>query len=102
MRVIFRSPRLIGIHVLGHIELMEPPGAGNPDPSLDGLVHSVLHVVEILSNGVVSKGMRLKNGKGMLASKNRNQYALVPAKNGFPSIAKFWCRLSVLGSSPRA
>ena len=94
MRVIFRSPRLIVNHVLGHVEITEPPGAGNPGPSLDSLVHSVLHVVEILSNRVVSKEMRLENGKRMVMSKNRNQYALVPAKkNGFPSKAKFWCRL---------
>ena len=84
----------LGIHVLGHVEITEPPGAGNPDPSLDGLVHSVLHVVEILSNRVVSKEMRLEDGKSMLTSKNWNQYTLVPAKkNGFPSMAKFWCRL---------
>ena len=92
----------LGIHVLGHVEIAGPPGAGNPDPSLDSLVHSVLHVVEILSNRVVSKEMRLENGKRMLASKNWNQYALVPVKNGFPSIAKFWCRHSALGSNPRA
>ena len=84
----------LGIHVLGHVELTEPPGAGNPDPSLDGLVHCVLHVVEILSNRVVSREMRLENGKRMVTSKNWNQCALVPAKkNGFPSMAKFWCRL---------
>ena len=93
----------LGIHVLGHLKVTEPPGAGNPDPSLDGLVHGVLHVVEILSNRVVSKEMKLENGKGMLTSKNWNQYALVPAKkNGFPSIAEFWCRHSALGSNPRA
>ena len=62
------SLTLLGIHayVLGHIEIMEPPSVGNPDPSLDSLVHSVLHVIEILSNRVVSKGMRLENRKSML------------------------------------
>ena len=62
------SLTLLGIHayVLGHIEITEPPSVGNPDPSLDGLVHSVLHVIEILSNRVVSKGMRLENRKSML------------------------------------
>ena len=86
------TPLGIHAHVLGHVEITEPPSAGNPDPSLDGLVHGVLHVVEILSNRVVSKETRLGNRKSMLTSKNLNQYALVPAKkNGFPSKAKFWC-----------
>ena len=63
----------------------------DPDPGLDGLVHSVLHVVEILSNRIIPKETRLENRKDVLTSKNWNQYALVPAKkNGFPSIAKFW------------
>ena len=63
----------LGIHVLGHLKITEPPGAGNPDPSLDGLVHSVLHVIEILSNRVVSKETRLGNRKSMLTSKKLNQ-----------------------------
>ena len=86
MRVIFTHP----VWDISHVEITEPPSADNPDPGINSLVHSILYVIEMLSNRVISKGARLGDRKAMLTSRNWNQYALVPAKkNGFPSIAKF-------------